>query len=47
MDIAADGDGARDGLDVAFFHEYGADDVAKGFHVLLWKVLTREEGRDV
>jgi len=28
MEIAADGDGARDGSDVGFFEENGADDVA-------------------
>ncbi len=43
MYITAYGNGARDGLDVGFFHEDCADTVAENLHVRLGEVLAAHE----
>ena len=43
VDVAADRDGARDGLDVGLFDEDRADAVAEGLHVRLGEVLALGE----
>lgn len=39
MDVAADGDRAGDGLDVALLHQDGAHALAEGAHFCLLEVL--------
>jgi hypothetical protein len=43
MNVAADGDWTRNGLNIRLFHEYGANTVAKNFHIGFWEVATFHE----
>lgn len=39
VDVAADGDWGRYGLNIGFLEEDGSDGVAEDFHVLFWEML--------